>query len=133
MKALSLSRYEDGVAVFAPGQINAEQARFLLGQRAKLAEELTRAMGRPIRVEMLIAAQPENTAGSGLSQSQPPSLQQAMALPLVRQVLDQFNGTIIEVRGDEPAAGPASTLGQGQPDAVEPDESVSMDDGSDER
>ncbi len=123
MKVLTLTRHEDLLAVLTPGEINAEQTRFLLSRRGQLAEELSKLTGRSIRIELILAGQnpsgdPSNPNAGALPPRAniPISLQDAMTLPLVRQVMDHFNASIMEVRRDESNL-PPKTLSLPDPDA----------------
>jgi hypothetical protein len=108
MKHLKLAKHDDLLAVLSPSEeLNAEQVRFLLSRRGQLAEELSKLTGRTIRIELQIAGQTQDGSGAPGSAPMPQrgnvpvSLQDAMTLPLVRQVMDHFNASIMEVRRDD--------------------------------
>lgn len=108
MKALLLRRYDSGVALVAAPPGRRDLQRFLNGiGRDQLARQLTAIVGRPVKVEIEAPAdaQPDLTPAPG---SQGPSvMQQAMTLPLVKQVMDVFDVTLVEARPDAPPAAPA--------------------------
>lgn len=140
MKALLLRRYDSGVALVAAPPGRRDLQRFLNGiGRDQLARQLTAIVGRPVKVEIEAPAdaQPDLTPAPG---SQGPSvMQQAMTLPLVKQVMDVFDVTLVEARPDAPPAAPDATPAAEPtlldavggmapiPDVVEPDEPAGMD------
>jgi hypothetical protein len=89
-------------------------------RREQLAAVLAKITGRPIQVELIMPPPP--SAGSTGDSSVPPgspdtgqggrvtSKQQAMNLPLVKQVMEVFNATLVEFRvmEDESKAAPAA-------------------------
>ncbi len=124
MKALTLARHEDLLAVFSAHELNDEQTRFLLSRRAQLADELSKLTGRTIRIDLQLPGQqgqptPENPTGIIPPQraNVPISLQDAMTLPLVRQVMNIFNASVMEVHRDESNLPPRPAAALPDPDA----------------
>jgi hypothetical protein len=142
MKALALTRHEDLLAVFTANELNDEQTRFLLSRRAQLADELSRITGRTIRIDLQLPGQQGQPTAENPSGIAPPSrtnvpvsLQDAMTLPLVRQVMNIFNASIMEVHRDEtnlpqrpaaalpdPDADPDAPLDPSEEAMLDPDE-----------
>jgi len=99
-------------------------------RRTTLAQMLGRIVGRPVRVEIESPAAGSQAdravAGDG---SRGPRAQDAMALPLVREVMDLFDATIIDVRRMEDAnAAPSGPALPPNHDGSEGDEAPLGDD-----
>jgi hypothetical protein len=92
-------------------------------RRAELADQLKQILGRPVQVRL--GEPPEQSAEeTGGEASTPASKtggarQQAMELPLVREVLEQFpNASLTDVRREQPT-------GDDPPTDADPDPSIS--------
>lgn len=122
IRGVQLRRLEAGVAVVAvpPGQRDLQ--RFLGGiGRDQLARQLTAAMGRPFRVEVEAPAEPDTRESTASQPAGPSPLQQAMTLPLVKQVMDLFDVSIVDAHPARPASAPApATTSAGAPDPQAP-------------
>ncbi len=111
VRALELRRYEGGVAQIAvlPGQRDLARFATTAACQDQLARLLTTIAGRPVRIDL--AASPSGAppselaapdADSTANDSKPGlSAQQAMALPLVKQVMEVFDVTLVEVREEQ--------------------------------
>lgn len=80
-----------------PGQ--RDLLRFAQQQRERLAELMRSVLKRPVRVEIAAPqhsadAPPPPTSANGDQLSQ----QEAMSLPLVRQVLEYFDATLVQAK-----------------------------------
>lgn len=117
---LTLRGMEGNTATVAPTPGRRDLARFVTPQRAEqVAQVFSQVAGRPIRVEVeptaddpAAPASPggQGAPGAGANPASPGSQwQTAMALPLVRQVVEMFDATLVEVR--DGAAPPAPTSG----------------------
>ncbi|MCX5661783.1 MAG: hypothetical protein NTW19_19050 [Planctomycetota bacterium] len=148
VRSLRLRRFDSGVAVIAAPPGRRDLQKFLNGiGRDQLARQLTSIIGRPVKVEIEppADAQPEPSPAGGANAG-PSVMQQAMTLPLVKQVMDVFDVTMMDARPDTPptiadapdAAPPAEpTLLDAVggiapiPDVTEPDEPPMMDEEAD--
>ncbi|MCE9592066.1 MAG: hypothetical protein K8S99_16280 [Planctomycetes bacterium] len=133
VRSFTLRSLNEGVAHLAVRPGNRDMVSYATQRREDLAQMLGRIVGRPVRVEIdaAVSAPPvsrdidapggdadDAPASTGPANSNPalPSdrgrrMQDAMALPLVREVMNLFDATIVEVRSAaEPApATPAPT------------------------
>jgi len=93
------------------GEAHADRAGFVRGRAEPLERKLTEIAGRPVKVRI---ATPEAAAGPtrpkrGVTQE---DLDNAMKMPLTRQVANLFNATPVDVR-DKPGADPNSPPSEG--------------------
>lgn len=99
-------------------------------RRTTLAQMLGRIVGRPVRVEIespTAASQVDWSATADTSRG--PRAQDAMALPLVREVMDLFDATIVDVRrAEEPYTAPSDPVLPASPGTAESDEAPIGDD-----
>ena len=143
--SFSLKNLDRGVAQLVAEPGNREILKFVTPpRRDQLAALLATVIGKPIRVELELpptfptipppkpgVEAPRNPA-PGISPGTSPSppadrtsrLQHAMALPLVKRVMEVFDAQIMDVRPEDetPTSTPVSTDGAAIPDAAAPDE-----------
>jgi len=109
---LQLNRLENGAAQVSLLPGHRDLLTFASQQRGRLAQIFADVLGRPVRVEVTAApgsqdaqAGPGESVGGGSEPASPGSppgsarrmeQQKAMSLPLVRQVLEYFDATVID-------------------------------------
>jgi hypothetical protein len=132
VKALTLRQLESRTAHLAVLPGNREIVKFITPQRREqLAALFQQAVGRPVKVELDAPPAGEASGPAGDRRAAPASpsavgasapgptgqsdRQKAMGLPLVRQVLELFDATIIDVRPEasEAAGAAESAAGAG--------------------
>ncbi len=111
---MTLKSLDQGTATLEPLPGQRDVLKFAASplRRDQLAGLLRQVLGRPVRVE--ITAPSSSAAGDAPAAKGPPSAnaerQAATLLPLVQQVMDVFDVTIVGVRpeGQTPAPQPAA-------------------------
>jgi len=115
-----LERFEAGVARIAPLPRKENRATFASTPRVRASLEavLSEVLRAPVRVEVITperrsgnAGTSDRSVGDGSAPPQGSStsrLQRAMDLPTVRQLLEVFDISVVEVRDETPASSAAS-------------------------
>lgn len=131
-----LEQFEAGVARIAPLPRKENRATFASTPRVRASLEavLSEVLRAPARVEVITPERRSGSAGDG--GSPPPGsstsrLQRAMDLPTVRQLLEVFDVSVVEVRDETPASAAASDNDSEVPGDT-PDADAMADDGGDE-
>jgi hypothetical protein len=115
IRSLRLDRFENSTAYLSllPGQ--REMARFFGDrQRTQLAQMIGQLMGRPVKVELVIPAGLATDSSDDAGSSSPGAgnsraaitaaqRQEVMSLPLVRDLMEVFDLSLVEVRRQQPA------------------------------
>ncbi len=106
LQNVQLAAIDGGTVRLAPRAGHREMLQFATpARRAPIAELLGKIMDRPVVVEMVPLADDEESpeaapAGSRRDRMSAQARGEALGLPLVRQVMDQFDVTILDVRDD---------------------------------
>lgn len=132
IRSFTLQSLEQDVAKLGVRPGERDMLKFVTPERrTTLAQMLGRIVGRPVRVEIESSPAGSQMDRSGaLDASRGPRAQDAMALPLVREVMDLFDATIVDVRrADEANAAPSGPVLPPTPGAAaESDEAPIGDD-----
>ncbi|MEX2215828.1 MAG: hypothetical protein WD768_17080, partial [Phycisphaeraceae bacterium] len=140
VESLSLRQIDERTASLSlvPGKRDMHRFVSTDRQREQLASLLKQVLGRPVRVEIDAVGAASSTAVAGPTSSQAIRSQreEAMALPLVREVLNVFDASLVEARAETEAernpvsAAPADSNSAPRVDAAnnESDDEVMSDD-----
>ncbi len=103
VQSLSLARLDDRTAVVAllPGKRDMQKFVAADRQREQLADLFKKVLGRPVRIEVEAAAggaAPATTTGNlaAAARAGRTEREEAMALPLVKEVLGVFEAALVE-------------------------------------
>lgn len=131
IRSFTLQSLEQDVAKLEVRPGERDMLKFVTPERrTTLAQMLGRIVGRPVRVEIespAAGSQMDRSAAADASRG--PRAQDAIALPLVREVMDLFDATIVDVRrADEANAAPSGPVLPPTPGTAETDETPIGDD-----
>lgn len=122
VKSFALRQLAGGVAklVAQPGQ--RDMMKFVTTQRRdQLAQIFAGVLGSPVKIEIEAPAPPSAAPGSDRAVGGAPSaMQQALALPLVKQVMEIFDAQVVDVRPEGGVDADAASSAAAPPGATPP-------------
>jgi len=103
IRSLELDRIEKGMAHLVVRAGGKQMTRFVTeARRDKLAEMIESVTGQRVKVSVHAGEDGEQTQASSPGQSRKDQRDQAMDLPLVKDVMDTFDATVTRVKSAEP-------------------------------
>jgi len=124
VQSLSLARLDDRTAVVAllPGKRDMQKFVAADRQREQLADLFKKVLGRPVRIEVEATAgspapAPSTANPSAATRAGRTEREEAMALPLVKEVLGVFEAALVETYPERKAPSQAAAAGGDSPAA----------------